>query len=241
MANVLTPFGFKHIGFLEGFAPTYGVRRRKIALGNTNPIFHGDPVVSLNTGYIAQATGTAQTSTETTSTVPVVSGIFQGCEYFSVSQQRKVRSPYWPGSDAQFDPDCFIHEQPGSLFLAASNGAAITFANIDANVGIFIATGGSTAPAASSGQGNTVNGLSGAMLDVAGTNGGGGANSGAINTTSTGLMLPFRIIKLYSEDVAQGAPNAGTTSFNGADNTTNFNWAVVTFNAASLKRGVIGI
>jgi hypothetical protein len=231
VANILTPFGFRHIGYLEGFAPTYGVRRRKIALGNTNPIFHGDPVINLNTGYIAQASanGTAE------SNPPTISGIFQGCEYFSASQQRKVRSQYWPGSDAQFDPDCFIHEQPGSLFLAASNGTPVTFAQVGENVGFFIATGGSSAPTAGSGQGNTVNGLSGSMLDTAGTN---GTNSGAV---ATSVWLPFTIIKLYSEDVVQGSPNAGGTGTNGADNTTNFNWAVVTFNYASLKRGVIGI
>jgi hypothetical protein len=29
------------------------MRRRKIALGNATPIFHGDAVISLGTGYIA--------------------------------------------------------------------------------------------------------------------------------------------------------------------------------------------
>lgn len=234
MANILTPFGFRHIGFLEGFAPTYGVRRRKIALGNSNPIFKGDPIVSLGTGYIAQAS-TNTLADIATGAAPTVSGIFQGCEYFSVSQQRKVRSPFWPGSDAQFDPDCFIHEQPGSLFLAVANGTPVTFAQIDLNCGMFIATGGSTSPTPGSGQGNTVNGISGSMIDTAGTNGGG---TGA---PATGAALPFRIVKLYSEDVIQGAPNVGGTGFNGADNTTNFNWAVVTFNASSFKRGALGI
>lgn len=234
MANVLAPFGFRHVGYLEGFAPTYGVRRRKIALGNTNPIFHGDPIVALNTGYIAQAS-TNPGADVAAGVAPGVSGVFQGCEYFSISQQRKVRSPYWPGSDAQFDPDCFIHEQPGALFLAVANGTPVTFAQIDLNCGFFIATGGATSPTAGSGQGNTVNGLSGALIDTAGTNGSG---SGA---PATSAGLPFRIVKLYSEDVVQGAPTAGGTSFNGADNTTNFNWAVVTFNLSSLKRGALGI
>jgi hypothetical protein len=238
VVNILTPFGFRHVGYLEGFAPTYGVRRRKIALGNTNPIFHGDPVVALNTGYIQQAVSWASTGADIAAgAVPGLSGVFQGCEYFSVSQQRKVRSQYWPGSDAQFDPDCFIHEQPGALFLAAANGTPVTFAQIDLNCGWFIATGGSSAPTAGSGQGNTVNGLSGAMIDTAGTNGG----TGGSGAPATGAALPLRIVKLYSEDVIQGAPNVGGTGFNGADNTTNFNWAVVTFNLSSFKRGVIGI
>ena len=234
MANIAAAFGFRHVGYLEGFAPTYGVRRRKIALGNGNPIFHGDPVVALNTGYIAQAS-TNTLADIAAGAAPTVSGIFQGCEYLSVSQGRKVRSPYWPGSDASADVDCFIHEQPGSLFLAAANGTPVTFAQIDMNCGMFIATGGSAAPAVASGQGNTSNGLSGAMIDTAGTNGSGPG------TPATGAALPFRIIKLYSEDMIQGAPNLGGTSFNGADNSTNFNWAIVTFNLSSLRRGALGI
>lgn len=214
MANVLAPFGFRHVGYMEGYAPTYGMRRRKIALGNTHAIFHGDPVISLGTGYIDQASANNVQ----------LAGIFQGCEYLSISQGRKVRSNFWPGSDASADVDAFILDTQGSLWLAQSNGSPITFGNVDNNIGIFIATGGSASPAAGSGQGNTSNQLSGALLDVAGANSGG---PGAINTTST---LPFRIYALYSDFVAQGAPTAGSTSVNGSDNTTNFNWAVLTAN-----------
>lgn len=225
MANVLAPFGFRHVGYKEGAAPTYGMRRRKIALGNANPIFHGDPVISLGTGYVAQLSANNVQ----------VAGIFQGCEYYSISQSRKVRSQFWPGSDAQFDVDCFIIDAAGALFLGQSNGAAITFANVDNNIGVFIATGGVLSPTAGSGQGCTANGLSGALFDVAGTNSGG---TGAINTTST---LPFKIEALYSDFVAQGAPNAGTTIVNGADNTTNFNWAVVSANSWDSRAGQLGI
>jgi len=128
---------------MEGFAPTYGLRHRKIALGNTNPIFHGDPVTSLNTGYIAQSVSAAAVQW---------AGVFSHCEYFSVSQQRKVRSNYWPGSDAQFDPDAFILDAAGALFVAASDGStvatfapagAILFNAVDNNIDINIATGGS--------------------------------------------------------------------------------------------------
>lgn len=214
MANIAVAFGFRHIGFLGAGAPTYVVRRRKIALGNTNPIFHGDPVVSLGTGYIAQA---SSNSTQ-------LAGIFQGCEYLSVSQGRKVRSNYWPGSDASADPDAFIIDSGDALFIGVSNGSPITLANVDNNCGFFIATGGVASPTVGSGQGSTAAQLSGALIDVAGTNSGG---TGAINTTNT---LPFRIVRLYSDDVAQGAPSAGSTSFNGADNSTNFNWAVLKLN-----------
>ncbi len=234
MANVAAAFGFRHIGFLEGYAPTYGMRRRKIALGNTNPIFKNDPIVALSSGYIAQAS-TNTLADIAAGAAPTVSGIFQGCEYLSISQGRKVRSNYWPGSDASADPDCFIIEQPGSLFLAAANGTPVTFAQIDLNCGMFIATGGSAAPAVGGGPGHPPHRGSGGRIDTPRPPPRG---SGA---PATGAALPFRIIKLYSEDVVQGAPNLGGTSFNGADNSTNFNWAIVTFNLSSLRRGALGI
>lgn len=230
MANVLAPFGFRHVGYLEGAAPTYGMRHRKIALGNTNPIFHGDPIVSLSTGYIAQSSTQQQTGT-----LPFVTGIFQGCEYISISQQRKVRSQYWPGSDALYDPDCFIIDSPNALFLAQANGTPVVFGNVGDNIGFFVATGGSTSPTAGSGQGNTMNGLSGAMLDTAGTNSGG---TGVVNA---GVGLPFKIYDLFSQYVAQNSPNAGTNIVNGADNTTNYNWAVVSLNLVDAKAGTTGI
>lgn len=213
MSNILTPFGFKHLGNVAfGGAPTYEMRQRRIALGNTNPVFHGDPVVSLNTGYIQQyVTGSGLQ----------IAGIFQGCEYFSVSQQRKVRSPYWPGSDAQFDVDAFIIDAAFSQFYAAFDGGPIAFASIDANSDITIATGGSTSPVAGSGQGNTVNGFSGALLKS--------------SNVGTNAAFPMRLIRPYSDFVAPGAPVAGTTSFNGADNTTAFNWWIVAFNNVDAK------
>jgi hypothetical protein len=224
MANILTPFGFKHLGNVGiGMAPSYEMRQRRIALGNTNPIFKGDPVQTVtgaSGGYIQQyAAGTA-----------LFAGIFQGCEYFSVSQQRKVRSPYWPGSDAQFDVDAFIIDAAFSQFFAASDGTTVaTFAPagvilqaaIGANIDVVIATGGSTTPVAGSGQGNTINGFSGALLKA--------------STIATTATLPFRLVRPYSDFVAPGAPAAGTTSFNGADNTTTFNWWIVAFNSAEAK------
>lgn len=215
MANILTPFGFRHIGFAGGSAPSFNVQRRKIALGNGNPIFHGDPVTSLTTGYIQQyATGDV-----------VMNGVFQSCEYFSVSQQRKIRSNYWPGSDAQFDVDAFIINAPDALFVAACATGPLTYANaVDMNVEVVINTGGSATP--TSGQGNTISQLSGAMLN---------------GTPAATATLPFRVVRLYSDDVVPGAPLLGATSPNGADNSTQFNWAIVAFNQVSLKAGLLSV
>lgn len=219
MSNYLAPRGFVHCGYLEGFAPTYGLRPRKIALANTHQIFHGDAVVSLATGYIDQVS----------SNTVQLAGIFSHCEYFSQSQQKKIRSEWWPGSDAVYDVDAYLIDAGAALFIGQSNGAPITQANIGNNIGVFTnATanfpGGVASPTPGSGLGNTTNGFSGMLLDVAGTNFGG---SGAINTTST---LPFRIYKLWSDTNTPGTPIAGNTTFNGADNTSNYNLVIVTPN-----------
>jgi hypothetical protein len=145
MANVQAPFGFAHIGYLEGASPSQGNARRKIASGNATAIFFGDPVVSLSTGYIARATaGTTQ-----------IAGIFLGCKYLSTSQQRTVWSRYWPGSDAAADAECYIQNAPGSLFLVQAGGSTtpIGFANINENANFGLGTG------------STSTGNSGAFLD----------------------------------------------------------------------------
>jgi hypothetical protein len=226
MANILTPFGFKHLGNVGfGAAPSYEVRQRRIALGQTNPIFHGDPVQTVlgaAGGYIQQYVAGAGTT---------VAGIFQGCEYFSVSQQRKVRSNYWPGSDAQFDVDAFIIDAAFSQFYAATDGTvSATFAPggvvnqgaIETNVDIKIATGGSATPVPGSGQGNTIAQLSGSLISPI-----------TIGTTAT---LPMRLIRPYSDFVVAGAPFAGSTGFPGADNTTPFAWWIVAFNSVESKQ-----
>jgi hypothetical protein len=193
------------------------MKRCKIASGNTNPIFHGDAVIQLGTGYIAQPSSNALT----------IAGVFQGCEYLSTARGTKVRSPYWPGSDASADVDAFVIDAFAALFVAQVNGTPILFADIGANIGIFTATGGAASPTPGSGQGNTSNGLSGMLLDSAGTNTGG---HGDIATLGTATTAPFRIVRLYSDDVIQGSPVLGGTTFNGADNSTNFNWVVVAAN-----------
>jgi hypothetical protein len=214
MANILTPFGFQHIGYREGFAPTFGRKRCRIASTNTNPIFHGDAVIQLATGYIGQPTSNALT----------IAGVFEGCEYLSISTGRKTYSRYWPGADAAADVDAFVIDTLSALFVGQVNGTPILFSDIGANIGVFTATGGSASPTPGSGQGNTSNGLSGMLLDSAGTNSGG---TGAVATTST---LPFRIVDLWSSYKIPGAPNLGGTQFNGTDNTTNYNWVVVAAN-----------
>ena len=87
--NQLAPFGFADSHRL-GAAVNYQMSRRWISPSNPTPIFSGDPVVQLSTGFIAQAApGTTQ-----------IAGIFIGCERMNVSQRKITGSRFWPGQRA---------------------------------------------------------------------------------------------------------------------------------------------
>jgi hypothetical protein len=217
MANVLAPRGFVFHGWQEGYAPTAGMKKEKIATGYNFPIFRGDPVVRDGTpnGYIRQASANNVQ----------YAGIFQGCSYFSIAAQRKIWLPYWPGStDAQFDPDAYIIDTRGSLWIGQTNGPAIVFANVGNNVGHYIQTGVTVSPG--DGRGNPINGISGALLDTNNNNPGGSGQVGP------GGLLPWRIYSLYSSHILpqETAPYPGTTIVNGADNTSNNNFAILAAN-----------
>jgi len=145
MANISAPFGFRRIKG-TGSAPTFEHSVRKIAAGNATPIFWGDAVIPLATGYIAQATA---------STVRM-EGIFAGCKYLSTSQKRTVWSNYWPGSDATGDVEAYIIDDPNAQFIVQATGAAaVGFANIGEYINLAVGTG------------STATGLSGMSVDQA--------------------------------------------------------------------------
>lgn len=167
MANTNAPFGFLSDGNQPGQGWDGSQITRKIASNYGTAIFTGDPVVGINSGYIGRG---ANNTTQ-------LAGIFVGCEYLSTAVNRKVWSPYWPGSGASGDVTAYIINNPDAKFLAQSNNTAIGFADIGANIGFVIGTG------------NTSTGRSGAALDQS-----------TIETTTT---LPFRILGLYQD----GNPN----------------------------------
>ena len=143
MANTNAPFGFRQYSG-NGSAPTYEQVVMAVASNNTTAIYFGDPVVPLNTGYIAQASSNSVQ----------VAGIFVGCKYLSVAQKRTVWSNYWPGSDANGDIEAYVVNDPNAKFVAQSDATGIAFADINANIGFAIGTG------------NSATGISGAYLDT---------------------------------------------------------------------------
>lgn len=143
MANTNAPFGFRSYQG-QGPAPTYNNFAMLIASNNTTPIFNGDAVIQLATGYIGQATaGTA-----------TLAGVFIGCRYTSVSQKRTVWMPYWPGSDATGDVEAYVINDPNTLFVAQAGGTAIGIADIGANIQLNVGTG------------NTSTGISGMYVET---------------------------------------------------------------------------
>ena len=59
-----------------------------------------------------------------------------------------------------------------------------------------------------------------------------------VGTTST---LPFRILRLARGNIDGPQTGPLITGQNGTDNTTKYNYAFVTINAALIKQGVTGV
>jgi hypothetical protein len=184
--NTNAPFGFQEAGGL-GSPPTYEQIEEKIA-STTAPIFWGDPVFRLADGTIAGAT------TGPGPGAGVLAGIFQGCEYLSVSQKRVVWANYWGGADvaAGSTSRCWITNAPGARFrVQAGNSTTVGF--VPADVGMNAQFG--------YGTGNTANGMSGAYIDM--------AVARAVTPT-----LPFRIISLIFDP--PGGPGTQAGAYNWA-------------------------
>lgn len=139
----------------------------RISSGYGTAIYFGDAVrmnVSGPTGYIEQwANGDGSTATK------ILVGIFQGCQYYSVSQKKTIWNNYWPGSDASGDVVAYIDDDPQSLWEVQAGVAATPFNDT------YI---GSTADIVATPAGNTTTGISGMSL----------------NTPTTTVTLPFKMV-----------------------------------------------
>jgi hypothetical protein len=168
MANVQSAFGFRHVGFLPGYAPDYQQLTRQIQSSNATKIFNGDPVVkSAASNYIIQGSS---------ATTNILEGIFVGCNYVPTGGQLTLQpSPFWVGSAAS-DATAYLINAPGSLFLAATLNTAIVTANIGNNVNFVIGTGSTSG-----------GGFSGATLD----------QSTITTNVGSAAAFPFQIVDLY--------------------------------------------
>lgn len=185
MTNTFQPFGFA-VSHRLGAAPNYQISRRWVSPANPTPIYIGDPVVQLATGYIAAASPGSATQ---------IAGIFIGCEYTSISQRKWV-SGFWPGgTDAvpTVGVQAKVIDDPLMAFRVQANGL-ITFAMIGLNANFAQPTGLNPDPHAT--------GRSSVALDIANQSGGGLPGPGA--------AFPFRITDLITDP--PGSNGTDTTS-----------------------------
>lgn len=174
MANVTSFMGFRNIGFLPGYSPDYQLLSRQISNANATAIYRGDPVV-MSSGLLIAATSTATP----------VDGVFDGCTYTDASGNTVWR-PYCPATQTATG---YVLASPGAMFLAQSNGTAITTTNLNKNIGFVVAAG------------TTIGGgFSGYQIDA-----------GNIQTTNS---LPFRLVNLYSSIAPSGVNGTDNTSNN---------------------------
>lgn len=202
MPNTNAPFGLRYLGRQNDATPSNGLGGDplKIASANTTKIARGDILLQLTTGYVTAAVAALSTTGRDQAV-----GVFWGCQYLSLSQGKRIVSPFWPGGDASGDVDVqYIPLQgfPNARFVVQTLLAPIVFANIGENVDISYA-----APTiyGSWGKSNVT------------------LNQGALGTAAT---LPFRVMGLWSQ--YQGRNMVGTV--NGTDNTSNYNQVVVEWN-----------
>jgi hypothetical protein len=213
MANVNAPFGFKPLQSATGAASNFEMIQAPIAYNDTTPIYTGDPVKILNTGYVSQWTnGTA---------VSQLWGIFWGVTYLSSSQGKQVQNNYWPGTDVASTAQTSIVANiipctgaiPGT-FLVQSDSTGVAFADIGQNCDVTLGTG------------SAYNGRSGAY----------------ISNLGTAATLPFRIIGLYGGLPGAGGymgVQPSSTNPYGGSSTGAYNWVIVRANTSGA--GATGI
>lgn len=168
MANTQAQFGFKHFGYLPGYAPDYQLTPANISASNATAIGFGDPVI--------QSTSTANSLIQATlalATAQTLAGIFQGCWYIAANGL-PTYSPYCPASTAA---TAYILNAPGALFLAATLQTAIGSGSIGQAVGF------TTGACQTTGGGYSI-----ATLDQ---------STLATTAGTTASALPFKVVSLY--------------------------------------------
>lgn len=206
MANINAPFGLLPMEGALGSPPVYPLVQANIAYNNSTPIYRGDLVDLLPTGYIRQWVAS-------TSVVAQLRGVFMGVEYLSTAQGKMVSNSYWPGNDVASTAQNTIVAKiiplgAGAVpmfFRVQSDATGVTFADIGANVEF------------TQGTGNAITGQSGGYIS-------------GIATTDT---LPLKIYGLYGGLPGAGGRmgiQPGSTGPYSGSATGAYAWAVVVAN-----------
>ncbi len=202
MANTFAPFGFRQYRRLDGGAPTAGFDTLFITSSDTNVIGTGDVVATIQS-TVGVAAGNYVSAAS--SGLSQVRGVFFGCEFFSPTVNRKVWSPFFPGSVqtscGAADAQAWVCTDPEMLYIVqCSTTNTVTSSMVNHNFGISSGTIGSA---------NTTTGLS--VMTLASSTG---------VTTGT---LPWRLMDFYS--------NVAPPGTNGTDNASAGNIVIVAPNS----------
>ena len=186
MANTNGSFGLRPLSNQGGAANSTGMSNYtmyEIANGNTNKLYHGEPVIPLSTGYI-DAPGAAAGGT-----VGFL-GVFQGCEYVSSSTGKPTWSNTWPGSGANSNHPvkAYVNDDPMQMYVIATDATWTNKAT--ARAAVFANANGSTLI-----TGSDTNGVSLGRL--------------AISTIATTAALQFRIMGWVEDALNEDFSAAG--------------------------------
>ena len=186
MANINGSFGLRPLNKMGGAAnstATSNYSLYEIANGNTNKLYHGQPVIPLSTGYIDAAGAAAG------GTVGLV-GVFQGCEYVSSNTGKPTWSNYWPGSgaDSNHAIKAYVNDDPMQLYVIATDASWTNKAT--ARAAVFANANFSTAV-----TGTDATGLSLGRL--------------AISTIATTAALQMRIMGWVEDSMNEDFASAG--------------------------------
>ena len=186
MANTDSSYGLRPISRQGASASSTGMTEYRIAVANTNPIFHGMAVIPLAAGVIDDLQAAAGGNVS-------ICGVFGGCEYVSSTTGATIWSNYWPGSgaDTTFPVKAFVYDDPNQLFqIATSNVVAAANTEAEVRTAVFaniaLATGNS---------GSTTTGLSSATADL--------------NTIATTNTLALRIMGIQDDPANSDFTAAG--------------------------------
>ena len=186
MANTDSSYGLRPISRQGSSANSTGMTEYRIAVANTNPIFHGMAVIPLAAGVIDDLQAAAGGNVS-------ICGVFGGCEYVSSTTGATIWSNYWPGSgaDTTFPVKAFVYDDPNQLFqIATSNVVAAANTEAEVRTAVFaniaLATGNS---------GSTTTGLSSATADL--------------NTIATTNTLALRIMGIQDDPANSDFTAAG--------------------------------
>jgi len=202
MANVNAPFGLRWLGLNNSpSTPSDPIINGTIVAGSTQAAYNGDVMIrTATTGNVVATTGALGAVLAGN-----IVGVFQGCSYLSNASGRREFSKTWPG---------------GALVANGTIAAQMTpLEGVTPGLFVIQSSGASPFTLANIGENCDIAYAVGTVLSTGYSKSGVTLNFATLAATAT---LPFRVRGLWSQIAGRGQP--------GTDDTTPFNWVIVSYN-----------